>query len=769
MINERSLASGRRPRACRVAACGRSTTPTASRGFPARCCSCSASRRPTACRTTCCPTLDDAPPRVVAVLVDALGWTFVERFAERAPLLARLRSDGVVSKLTTQFPSTTTAHVTTLHTVAARGRARRLRVVRVRAVARPHRLPADRGIRGRAGAAASSRAGADLRADLPAGRRPRGPAGRARRPRATSCSRRTPSTRRSPGLMAGTGAAARRRERARAGASLAAELARAAAPSLTLLYLDDFDTIGHELGPDDDALRGRCARAARGGRAGARRRARGNARAHSCCCSPTTASCRPTPRAASTSTSAARSSCRSLRRGADGRPLAPAGSARDLFLHVREGALDEALGLLERALRRRRVGRRRRRSSPPTASSAPRSRTRFRERVGDLVVLPRAGVEAWWREPGRFEQDMRGHHGGLEPAEAETWLGCARPVTAPRAARRHPPPALPALGRGRRRERPHGRGRRRPPAGPARRGADLVRQSEPPGRARARVLPLARRRCPEPPECAFLLVGHTRAEAAFEDVDRGRRARRRAAGAGRRGGRRGPRGRGAHRACGRPSATWRSWARTAWASRRPGASRCGSAPWPARTPSCPGTWPCVAHSGSIGEAFLAGRAARRLPHRRLGRQRALARPRRLRRLPGRGRGHAAIGLFAETIRRPGAFAAALALRGRGRQAGRLPQGRALAGRRAGRARPLRRGRRLGARLLGAAAPSRRDRGRATSTSCSRRSRCSAGGAGRAGCASRPSRSRAANAASWPTTARRPASRSRPSTTRSRPG
>ena len=50
------------------------------------------------------------------MLVDALGWTFVERFAERAPLLARVREAGVVSKLTTQFPSTTTAHVTTLHT-----------------------------------------------------------------------------------------------------------------------------------------------------------------------------------------------------------------------------------------------------------------------------------------------------------------------------------------------------------------------------------------------------------------------------------------------------------------------------------------------------------------------------------------------------------------------------------------------------------------------------------------------------------------------------
>ena len=47
-----------------------------------------------ACPSDVLPELDGAPPRVVAVLIDALGWAFVERFAERAPLLARLRERG---------------------------------------------------------------------------------------------------------------------------------------------------------------------------------------------------------------------------------------------------------------------------------------------------------------------------------------------------------------------------------------------------------------------------------------------------------------------------------------------------------------------------------------------------------------------------------------------------------------------------------------------------------------------------------------------------
>src|SRR3954447_678222 len=49
--------------------------------------------------------------RVAVVLLDAFGMRFVERHAEH-PLLRRLH----VAPLASQFPSTTTAHVTTMHT-----------------------------------------------------------------------------------------------------------------------------------------------------------------------------------------------------------------------------------------------------------------------------------------------------------------------------------------------------------------------------------------------------------------------------------------------------------------------------------------------------------------------------------------------------------------------------------------------------------------------------------------------------------------------------
>src|SRR3954470_15200352 len=49
--------------------------------------------------------------RVVLVLLDAFGWPFFTRHGDH-PLLRRF---DAVARLTTQFPATTTAHITTLH------------------------------------------------------------------------------------------------------------------------------------------------------------------------------------------------------------------------------------------------------------------------------------------------------------------------------------------------------------------------------------------------------------------------------------------------------------------------------------------------------------------------------------------------------------------------------------------------------------------------------------------------------------------------------
>lgn len=103
--------------------------------------------------------------------------------------------------------------------------------------------------------------------------------------------------------------------------------------------------------------------------------------------------------------------------GADGKPLAPAGSARDLFLHVLPDRLDEVaarLGtLLEGKADVRRV------DELVAEGLFGEAGERLRARLANLVVLPHAGEATYWLEPGRFEQRFLGQHGGLSPDELE--------------------------------------------------------------------------------------------------------------------------------------------------------------------------------------------------------------------------------------------------------------------------------------------------------------------------------------------------------------
>jgi predicted AlkP superfamily pyrophosphatase or phosphodiesterase len=104
-----------------------------------------------------------------------------------------------------------------------------------------------------------------------------------------------------------------------------------------------------------------------------------------------------------------------------GKPLVPAGSARDMFLYIKEDLLEEAQSFL----------------GPRLEGKADVARTgtlisegyfgaevssRFRERVGNLVILPYRYESVWWYEKDRFEMNFHGHHGGLTPQEMETVL-----------------------------------------------------------------------------------------------------------------------------------------------------------------------------------------------------------------------------------------------------------------------------------------------------------------------------------------------------------
>lgn len=53
---------------------------------------------------------------VVLFLIDGFGWEFFQAYLEKYPLLKRISQTGVVSMISSSFPSTTAAHLTSLHT-----------------------------------------------------------------------------------------------------------------------------------------------------------------------------------------------------------------------------------------------------------------------------------------------------------------------------------------------------------------------------------------------------------------------------------------------------------------------------------------------------------------------------------------------------------------------------------------------------------------------------------------------------------------------------
>lgn len=104
----------------------------------------------------------------------------------------------------------------------------------------------------------------------------------------------------------------------------------------------------------------------------------------------------------------------------DGKPIAPAGSCRDFFLHIEESHLDSVQQELRVFLNgKAEVYQTSELIKLGFFGQEPLAKA-FLERVGNLVILPYANEGVWWYEKGRFEQNFYAAHGGLTREEMET-------------------------------------------------------------------------------------------------------------------------------------------------------------------------------------------------------------------------------------------------------------------------------------------------------------------------------------------------------------
>ncbi len=354
---------------------------------------------------------------VVLFLIDGFGWRFFDKFQE-SPFLQFATREGSVTRITSQFPSTTAAHLTTLHTGLPVGEHGVFEWIYYEpdldAVIAPLLF---------------SYAGTSERDTLkPAGVKPRSlfPAStiykllKKKGVVSTIFQHReyTPST---YSKMIFSGAIPRGyRSLPEALVTLSRMLAESNPPAYFVLYNDKIDAVGHEYGPDAPQTEAEIMiflmtmeQIFLKALTGIHKKIlflltadHGQVETDP----QTTIFINREPRFTGFD--------KFLRLDRQGKPIVPAGSPRDFFLYIRDGMVEEAQEFLTSRLEGK-AEVRKVIELMQLGYFGPVISPIFKARAGDLVILPYRGEFVWWYEKNKFEQKFRGHHGGLTKQEME--------------------------------------------------------------------------------------------------------------------------------------------------------------------------------------------------------------------------------------------------------------------------------------------------------------------------------------------------------------
>ena len=360
---------------------------------------------------------------VVLFLIDGFGWRFFEKFQD-APFLKTVARLGQVEKLTAQFPSTTAAHITTLHTGMPVGEHGIFEWIYYEPALDAIIAPLLFSFAGTFQRDTLKSVGAKPRHLFPnttlyQSLKKQGVTSSIFQHREY-----TPSSF-SDVIFSGARSIGYK-TLPEALINLADALAKSTPPSYFVLYNEKLDAISHEYGPDSPqttaeiqvflmTMENIFLKAL----AGSHRKilflltadhGQSETDPH------TTVYLNRDPRFAGIE--------KFLKTNRRGELLVPGGSARDFFLYIQAGLVDEAQAFLTPRLE----GRAEVRKVADLMSEGwfgPRLSPKFCARAGDLVLLPYRYESVWWYEKDKHEQRYYGHHGGLTPQEMEipllTW------------------------------------------------------------------------------------------------------------------------------------------------------------------------------------------------------------------------------------------------------------------------------------------------------------------------------------------------------------
>ncbi len=356
---------------------------------------------------------------VILFFIDAFGWRYIEQYSEDYPFLRRLAQAGQISKLTSQFPATTSAHATTIHTGLPVGQSGvyewQYYEPMVDAVIAPLLF---------------SYAGARQRDTLDAGKF--APKQLFPYPtfyqdlasygiQSTILQHReyTPSTY-SDVVFQGARTIPNN-TLPEALANLQQCLAGQTGPAYYFLYFDKIDALSHQYGPSSPQAAAELDTFLTVMDRLFERKLRGQQRRTLFAMTADHGQIETDPEKTIYLNREARFAGLDtyLKTNRNGDLLVPAGSARDLFLYVKDEMLDEAQAFLtERLAGQAEVVNTQWLIDAGYFGPPPMSDL-FLSRVGNLVILPYGHNTVWWYEKGKFEQNKYGLHGGLSRQEME--------------------------------------------------------------------------------------------------------------------------------------------------------------------------------------------------------------------------------------------------------------------------------------------------------------------------------------------------------------
>jgi hypothetical protein len=363
--------------------------------------------------------LSDRYDCVVFFLIDALGWSVFEPRRSAYPILRRFENEGRIVRLTAQFPSTTTNHVTTIHTGLPIGRSGVFDWQYYEPAVDDLIVPLLFSTVGTRKRETLQRTGIDANAILPTVTLYQTLAAAGVQSHVFQHRAYTPSTY-SNAIFRGASVHPYK-TLPEALVNLTETLSNSRGTTYCFLYFDRIDDIGHEYGPHSpqvdaeiDTLLTVLERQWLNRLSRNRRRILWILSAdHGHIAVDPTDTCylNLDPDFSGLN--------RFIRPNRQGRLLWPGGSARNPFLYIRPECLDEAQVFLTTRLEGRAgVYRFDELSSLGLFGPWP-SVDAFRERAGNLWILPYGHHTIWWYERDRSEMTFRGHHGGLSAAEME--------------------------------------------------------------------------------------------------------------------------------------------------------------------------------------------------------------------------------------------------------------------------------------------------------------------------------------------------------------